>query len=35
MTIRGPRMGDYHQIKAILLQVQNLHVQMRPDIYAP
>lgn len=35
IPIRNPQIDDYSEIGAILQQVQNLHVKMRPDIYRP
>jgi len=33
--VRLARMGDYESVENIMKQVQNLHIEWRPDIYKP
>ena len=35
ITIRTPQMQDYDRFSAIMDQVQQLHVEWRPDVYKP
>lgn len=35
MTIRVAEEKDYIQVENLMKQVQNLHVELRPDIYKP
>jgi len=35
ITIRPAGKGDYDRTNALLMQVQDLHVRLRPDIYQP
>ena len=35
ITIRIPQMQDYDRFSAIMDQVQQLHVEWRPDVYKP
>ena len=33
ITIRTPQMQDYDRFSAIMDQVQQMHVEWRPDVY--
>ena len=35
ITIRTPQMQDYDRFSAIMDQVQQMHVDWRPDVYKP
>ena len=35
ITIRTPKMQDYDRFSAIMDQVQQMHVDWRPDVYKP
>ena len=35
ITIRTPQMQDYDRFSAIMDQVQQMHVEWRPDVYKP
>ena len=35
LCVRSARMEDYPSVERIMMQVQNLHVLWRPDIYRP